>query len=72
VPYFRSGGHRRHGTRIDNLLIAAGPGLPPGTVVPDGRLEDLSATLLHMAGAESPIPIEGRSLLSTLQPVGTA
>ena len=68
VPYFRSGGHRRHGTRIDNLLIAAGPGLSPGSVVPGGRLEDLSATILHLAGADSPIPIEGRSLLSLLQP----
>jgi len=51
------------------LLIAAGPGLSPGSGAPDGRLEDLSATLLHLAGADSPVPIDGRSLLSLFQPV---
>ncbi|MES2497574.1 MAG: hypothetical protein V4618_15785 [Pseudomonadota bacterium] len=68
VPYFRSGGHRRHGTRIDNLMVARGPGIAPGSVSAAGRLEDLSATLLHLVGAASPIAIDGRPLLPTANP----
>ena len=64
VPYFRSGGHRGHGTRIENLMFARGPGIAPGSEAPDGRLEDLTATILRLVGADSPFPIEGRPLLT--------
>lgn len=63
VPYFRSGGHRGHGARIDNLLVVRGPGIAPGSVAPEGRLEDLPATILRLVGAESPVPLDGVPLL---------
>jgi hypothetical protein len=63
LPYFRSGGHRRHGSRIDNLMLACGPGIAPGSTAAPGRLEDLAATLLDLVGAESAEPIDGRPLL---------
>ena len=72
LPYFRSGGHRSHGTRIDNLMLACGPGIAPGSTAAAGQLENLAATLLDLMGAESAIPIDGRSLLRARHAAGSA
>jgi hypothetical protein len=62
LPFFRSGGHRAHGARIDNVLFARGPGIAPGSTVKPGHLEDVPATLLALMGAEPRYPIDGRPL----------
>ena len=62
VPFFRSGGHVAHGTPIENLLLACGPGIEAGSSLRAGVLEDLPATLLALAGAPRPPGMTGRSL----------
>ena len=63
VPFFRSGGHVSHGTECENVFFACGPGIAAGSRARDGALEDLPATILHLAGAEAPPHMSGRSLL---------
>lgn len=57
-PYRRTGGHDGH-----CFLIAAGPDIAPGSRWPDGRITDVSATLLDMLGVPMPPGRDGRSLL---------
>lgn len=61
APYFRSGGHRGHGSTIDNRYILSGGGITPGTAqARDGFLRDLPSTMLALIGA----PYAGHSLVS--------
>ncbi len=51
APYFRSGGHSSQG-----FVIARGPGIAPGSRLPDLRTDELTATflgLLERAGARA-------------------
>lgn len=57
-PYRRTGGHDGR-----CFLIAAGPGIAPGSRWPDGRLTDVSATVLDVLGTALPPGRDGRSLL---------
>lgn len=63
VPFFRSGGHVAHGTVCENTIFACGPGIAAGSRMRSGALEDLPATILHLAGAAPPAHMSGRSLL---------
>lgn len=60
VPYFRTGGHLSHGSLIENFCVACGPSLPAGQPPRTGKLEDLSATILHLVGATVPDQVKGR------------
>jgi hypothetical protein len=68
LPYFRSGGHASHGTVIENMLVAQGPDIPPGTSTRTGHLEDLPASLLHLLGAQIPGHIKGENLFRPRHP----
>lgn len=72
LPFFRSGGHRAHGSRIDNVLFARGPGIAPGSTAEPGRLEDVPATLLALMGAEPRYPMDGQPLFAAGVPVQAA
>lgn len=63
LPYFRSGGHVSHGTVVENSCFACGPAVAAGTAGREGRLEDLSATVLHLVGASGRGRTEGRPLI---------
>jgi predicted AlkP superfamily phosphohydrolase/phosphomutase len=63
ITYNRPGGHREHG-----FLMAAGPGIEPGSHLTHGRAVDLSATILNLMGAEIPTYFDGKPLL---EPVST-
>jgi hypothetical protein len=63
VPYFRTGGHVSHGTLIENVCFARGPGIVPGTATRKGKLEDLGATILHLMGIELPERLTGTPLV---------
>jgi predicted AlkP superfamily phosphohydrolase/phosphomutase len=69
LPYFRSGGHVSHGTPIENMFVACGPKIAPGTVCATGKLDDLSATILDLVDAGIPDHGAGRSLLGRPVPV---
>ncbi|AFZ37214.1 type I phosphodiesterase/nucleotide pyrophosphatase [Stanieria cyanosphaera PCC 7437] len=58
ITYNRPGGHREHG-----FLLAAGPGIKPGSDLIDGRAVDLSATILNLMGAKLPDYFDGKPLL---------
>ncbi|BAU66540.1 type I phosphodiesterase/nucleotide pyrophosphatase [Stanieria sp. NIES-3757] len=58
ITYNRPGGHREHG-----FLMAAGPGIEPGSHLNHGRAVDLSATILNLMGAELPAYFDGKPLL---------
>jgi predicted AlkP superfamily phosphohydrolase/phosphomutase len=59
VPFARTGTH------VDRGFIAArGPGVAPGSSLPDGRITDVTATILSLVGAPPPRPIDGRPLLT--------
>jgi hypothetical protein len=62
IPFFRSGGHRAHGSRIDNVLFACGPGIKPGCSALAGHLKDVPATILSMLGSDPLYSLEGRPL----------
>ena len=63
VPYFRSGGHVAHGTRIENMFAVSGPGIGPANYTGDGKVEDLSATILYLLNAQQPAQLTGSSLI---------
>lgn len=69
LPYFRSGGHVSHGTVVENSCFACGPDIAAGAEGRDGKLEDLSATVLHLMGASGQGPTAGRPLIE-LRPGG--
>jgi predicted AlkP superfamily phosphohydrolase/phosphomutase len=58
ITYNRPGGHREHG-----FLMAAGPGIEPGSHLTHGRAVDLGATILNLMGAEIPTYFDGKPLL---------
>jgi hypothetical protein len=62
LPYFRSGGHVSHGTLIENTCVVRGPSISPGMPTRLGKLEDLSATVLQLLGANLPGQVTGRPL----------
>ncbi len=63
LPYFRTGGHVAHGSEIEGLIAARGPGVLSGTVARAGKLEDVPATILALLGAKPATEITGKSLL---------
>ncbi|MDM7936990.1 MAG: hypothetical protein QUV06_05995 [Cyanobium sp. CZS 48M] len=63
LPFFRSGGHVMHGTEVSNLILAIGPDIKPGTKLGPGRLEDLPATILALAGLTADQRMDGESLI---------
>jgi predicted AlkP superfamily phosphohydrolase/phosphomutase len=58
VPYHRTGGHPPEG-----FLIAKGPGIAPGSKLPEGHVVDLPPTILKLMGVPIPDYCEGKSLL---------
>jgi hypothetical protein len=51
APYFRSGGHRGHGTQIENSYFLSGGAISHGTLsATDGLLSELPATILALIG----------------------
>ena len=62
LPYFRSGGHLPHGSDIEGLFVAKGPGIPEGETCRSGKLEDVPATILAMLGAPANGQMTGSSL----------
>jgi predicted AlkP superfamily phosphohydrolase/phosphomutase len=61
VTYFRAGSHWNRG-----FLIAKGPGITPGSSLPDGETVDLAPTILELMGAPIPDYFDGKSLLKIL------
>lgn len=59
VPYLRTGSHVERG-----VLMAAGPGISPGTKLPAGHAVDLAPTILALVGAPIPPHYGGRPLLT--------
>lgn len=64
LPYFRSGGHVAHGSHVDGLFVAHGPGIAPASCLPRGRLEDVPATILGLLGLRPSPPMTGVPLLA--------
>lgn len=62
LPYFRSGGHLPHGSDIEGLFVAKGPGIPEGETCRNGKLEDVPATILTLLGAPANDQMTGSSL----------
>jgi predicted AlkP superfamily phosphohydrolase/phosphomutase len=58
VPYHRTGGHPPQG-----FLIAKGPGIAPGSQLPEGHIVDLPPTILKLMGVPIPEYCEGKPLL---------
>ena len=59
VPWLRTGGHMP-----DGFCLLAGPGIAPGTRLPENAaITDLTATLLKMLGVAIPPYAEGRPLV---------
>ena len=65
LPFFRSGGHVAHGTTVINRFFAKGPRLRAGIAARNGRLVDLSASILHLIGASGPQHDDGHSLFDS-------
>ncbi|MCP9819474.1 hypothetical protein KBZ18_08215 [Synechococcus sp. Cruz-9H2] len=63
LPFFRSGGHVMHGTEVSSLLLVLGPAIQPGTSLRSGRLEDVPATILTLAGLPLDENMDGESLI---------
>lgn len=62
TPYFRTGGHRPRG-----FLMAKGPGIAPGSNLPEGaEAVDLPPTILELMGAPIPEYFDGKPLLHSL------
>lgn len=72
LPYFRAGGHVSHGTVIENRWFANGPDVVPGAAAEGGRLQDIAATILQLAGAAVPDGIDGRPLCALRPDIVTA
>jgi len=62
LPYFRTGGHQKQGSRIENFFLVRAPDCPPGRHFAEGALEDLPATLLARMGFAPPPHFDGRPL----------
>ena len=58
VPYGRTGSHVNRG-----FVLAEGPGIEPGSTLPEGRVIDVAPTLLSLLGAPVPEYMEGKPLL---------
>jgi predicted AlkP superfamily phosphohydrolase/phosphomutase len=59
VPFGRTGSHVNRG-----FIAVRGPGAEPGSRLPHGRVTDVAATVLDLAGASPRRPIDGRPLLA--------
>lgn len=57
-----SGCHRRHG-----ILIASGPGVASGDLLPSADIMDLAPTILHMLGEAVPRTMDGKVLQEVFQ-----
>jgi len=57
VPHFRAGGHWNRG-----FVLAAGPGIAPGTRLRTGEAVDLAPSILALMGRPAPSHFDGRSL----------
>jgi len=60
VPHVRTGSHRSQG-----FFIAQGPGIEPGSSLPEGHSLDVTPTILQLMDAPIPEYCEGKPLLST-------
>ena len=59
VPYRRTGSHRARG-----FLTVQGPGVTPGSTLPEGHGVDLAPTILELMGKSIPEYMDGKSLLT--------
>ncbi|NEO60773.1 MAG: nucleotide pyrophosphatase [Moorea sp. SIO4G2] len=59
ITYNRPGGHRARG-----FLMASGPGITPGSSLPEAHPVDIAPTILTLMGAPIPDYFDGKSLLS--------
>jgi hypothetical protein len=66
VPFFRSGGHVSHNTKIDNMFIANGPRIDASFPTQHGNLDDLPATILGLLGLNTQPHQTGRMLLKLI------
>ncbi|NEO99691.1 MAG: nucleotide pyrophosphatase [Symploca sp. SIO2E9] len=64
VPYRRTGSHRARG-----FLNVFGPGIEPGSSLPDSHSVDLTPTLLELMGAPIPEYMDGKPLVKASVPV---
>lgn len=64
VPYRRTGSHRARG-----FLSVFGPGIEPGSSLPDSHSVDLTPTLLELMGARIPEYMDGKPLVKASVPV---
>jgi predicted AlkP superfamily phosphohydrolase/phosphomutase len=67
VPYYRSGSHVHRG-----FMVATGPGIAPGTVLPEGHALDLAPTILRLMDAPIPEYFDGKSLIKTFMTAAMA
>ncbi len=58
MPYFRSGGHSSKG-----FVLARGPGIEPGSRLPETHAEDLTATFFNLVGQSPPKHVCGRPVI---------
>jgi len=58
VTYYRSGGHRPRG-----FFMASGPGITPGSSLPEGQAIDIGPTILELMGAPIPEYCDGKPLI---------
>ncbi|NEQ09767.1 MAG: nucleotide pyrophosphatase, partial [Moorea sp. SIO4E2] len=59
ITYNRPGGHRARG-----FLMASGPGITPGSSLPEAHPVDIAPTILTLMGAPIPDYFDGKSLVS--------
>ena len=57
VPYRRTGSHRPNG-----FITVKGPGIAPGSTLPEGHGVDLAPTILNLMGAAIPEYMDGKPL----------
>lgn len=62
VPYFRTGGHQRRESRIENFIMIRSTEHSPRTRFAEGGLEDLPALILDRMGIEPSRQLDGRPL----------
>ncbi len=65
--YEDSGSHRANG-----LVVLAGPGIEKNRKLPDAKMEDITPTLLALAGIPVPENLDGRPLTAAFSPELTA
>lgn len=62
VPHFRTGGHEKQDSEIENFFMVRARDCAPTKPFAAGRLEDLPATILSRMGLDIPDHFGGRPL----------